>query len=255
MSDSGSAESPSRNRPHWLVVGLAAIGLCALVGFVLLLFGLGVFGGDFGGRREPAKVADVAGRATFVVGQVSELDGTDLVRIDIMADRSDRISASSYGSGSGTPDRLRNILLLDKGEGTTRPILPNNERLIVSSRFLPAQADRAGTSDDGMVREIEGARDVSPALPPAYYLLTIRSADARTGSGDAEPSNEIDLLVGTLATGRQGIVMRGIDAVESSWMQSATQLGLVVRDDLALHYRVIDIPTLRVVTSRRIEIG
>ncbi len=237
-----------------LVVGLAAIGTLALVSFLLLLFGLGMSGSGFDERQAPAKVADVASQTTFVVGQVSELNGTDLVRIDIMADRSDRISASPY-SGAGEPDRLRNILLLDKSNGTTRLILPDNERLIVSSSFLPAQASRAGTPDDDIVMEIEGGRHVPATLPPAHYLLTIRSAGLRPRTGDGKPSQKIDLLVGTLGTGRQGIVMRGINAVEASWMQSGTQLGLVVRDNLALYYRVIDIPTLRAVTSRPIAIG
>jgi hypothetical protein len=81
--------------------------------------------------------------------------------------------------------------------------------------------------------------------PAAYYLLVLEQ-----GRG----SDLQQVLVGTLAGGRQGVVMEGIDGVDTVWMQSPTQIGLVVRERLGLYYRIVDIPSLKVVQSRRIVI-
>jgi len=61
-------------------------------------------------------------------------------------------------------------------------------------------------------------------------------------------------LVGSLAGPAQGFVMQGIDGVDAIWMQSATQIGLLVRERRNLFYRIVDIPSRRVVLSRRITI-
>lgn len=222
------------------MIGLATVGLCGLLGIILIL-GLGIFGGAFGGGPEPAKVADQTGRTIFIIEQVQGLNGTDLVRMDIAAAQSEQNPYGSLSSGGGGND-VRNILLLDKANGTTRTLLPDNSRRIASSLFLPARADRAGDARTPSHPEV--GRDDEP--PPAYYLLTVEPADRRRG---------LDVLVGALANSRQAIVLRGIDSVETSWMQSPTEVGLIVRKNLSLHYRIIDIPNLRVVTSRPIKVG
>jgi hypothetical protein len=48
--------------------------------------------------------------------------------------------------------------------------------------------------------------------------------------------------------------MQGIDGVDTIWMKSATQIGLIVRERLGLYYRIVDVPSLKVVQSKRIEI-
>jgi hypothetical protein len=81
--------------------------------------------------------------------------------------------------------------------------------------------------------------------PPAYFALLV-----------AQPArhDRFDLLIGALAGGEQHYVMQNLEGVDSVWMQSPTRIGFIVREQLNLYYRIVDIPTLRVVQSRRIAI-
>lgn len=233
MSADPPGAGAARRTPHWLVIGLATVGVLAVF-FTALLLAFGFLGLGFGGGEEPARVADKRGETIFVIGQVQTLAGTDLVRMDIAAGRSED-PYGSIGSGSGGQD-VRNILLLDRTTGASRKLLPDNSRHIEDVRFLAARADKAASPDTGKADD----------APPAYYLLTIRAAGKGRGK---------DVLVGALASARQAFVMRGIAGIETSWMQSPTQIGLIVRENLSLHYRIVDIPTLRVVTSRPVQVG
>jgi hypothetical protein len=235
-----SADSPStRPGTHWLIWLFAAVGLLgllAIIALAALILGIGR------GERQPA--AQVAGERKTIVFTVSapqEVPGTNYVQISV--------NASGGGGGSspyssGTDDR-RNILLIDKMSGASRRILPDNARRITDSRFLPAKPQLVdGTPEDEALLAAAGDGGAKPE-PAVYYLLELERADR---------SGPRDVLVGTIASGRQGFVMEGIDGVDTVWMQSATRVALIVRERLGLYYRVVDIPSLRVVESRPIEI-
>jgi hypothetical protein len=192
------------------------------------------------GPRRPARVVAETPARNVTVRQASPLPGTNLVRIDIAAG-SDR---PGYGSLSRGLDDLRNILLLDRTSGDVRRLLPDNNRRIAASYFLPARADVTAPSPGELitVRE-EGSEEDMP--PPAYFALLV-----------TQPNQEdrFDLLVGTLAGPETGYVMRGLEGIDSVWMQSPTRAGLVVRERMNLYYRIVDIPARRVILSRRIAI-
>ena len=90
-----------------------------------------------------------------------------------------------------------------------------------------------------------GSGPADEANPAAYYLLEV----VREGNRNAE-----DVLVGRLADGRQSVVMAGIDGIDLTWMDSPTRIGLIVREKLRLYYRIVDVPSLKMVESRPIGI-
>jgi hypothetical protein len=233
-----SAESSSRlPRAHWVVWLLAAVGLIGIVATLSLAAFL--LAGE--PRYQPAKVAGAKEEITFTVDSARELPGTNLIQLDVNA--SQGLGGSSAYSRGG--DDRRNILLIDRTSGASRRILPDNERHIDTARFLPAGAEAANRGANGA--GLDGTAAAGGEEPPAaYYLLAV---DQR-----GQPERK-DVLVGTLADARQGWVMRGIDGIDTVWMHSPTQIGLLVRERLGLYYRIVDIPALKVVQSRRIEIG
>ena len=172
----------------------------------------------------------------LVVRMARPLTGTNLVRIDIGINSPDM---GSFGSSYGSTNDRRNILLLDRTSGAARRLLPDNERRIETAHFLPAQANY---SPDSQEEAISSGAD---APPPAYFVLLV----ARAGQRD-----RFDLLVGSLAGPEQAFVLREMEGLDGLWMQSPTQLGLLVRERQALFYRIVDLPTLRIVQSRRIAI-
>ena len=229
-----SAEAgPRLPRAHWLVWVFAVVGLIgilAIIALTAMLF-------NVGRPYQPAKVAGAKPETVFTLGSPDELIGTNLIRIDIRAQDS-RGGSSSY---SGRDD-TRNVLLLDKVTGASRKLLLDNSRHIDQTRFLPAKAGLVANDDDALM----GVGTETPSHPPpAYYVLTV----TRDGSEGAR-----DILVGSLSGGRQAYVMRGVDGVDSMWMQSPTQIGFLVRERLGLYYRIVDIPTLKVTVSRRVAI-
>ena len=229
-----SAEAPAPappSRPHWIVWLFAGVGLAGLLAFILLVAMISSPFAD----RQPAKVAGKTSDETFTVGSVRSVPGTDLLQMEIAASR-----ASGGGSYSRRGSDVRNILLLDRKTGASRRILPDNRRRIADSWFLPAQSEAAGDRDD-MLSDPEDDR----RGPAAYYLLLVD----HPGNPDLQ-----DVLVGRLADSRQGFVMTAIDGLDSTWMDSPTRLGLIVRERLRLHYRIVDIPSLKVVESRPIVI-
>lgn len=226
-------------RAHWVVWLFAAVGLIGLVCVI------GLFALMLGFRRdfEPAKVASETKHETvFTLSAAQEVQGTNLLRFDVEV--SGRSSGSSPYSAGGRSDQ-RNLLLVDRTTGVSRRILPDNERRISEVRFLPAIAelvDQGGGSD----LTVDRSGEADSVAPAAYYLIELERADR---------SDLKDVLVGTLAGGRQSLVMAEIDGIDSVWMQSPTLIGLIVRERLGLYYRVVDIASLKVIRSRRIEIG
>ncbi|HYD38783.1 MAG TPA: hypothetical protein VEA60_14285 [Allosphingosinicella sp.] len=236
MSVESQAASPRpRPRVHWIVWLFALVGLAGILAFIFLV----VMVGRVHQPYQPAKVAGTKAEETFTVGNIRRLPGTALLQMDIAASDG---GGSAY-SGGGERD-VRNILLLDRRTGASRRILPDNRRHVRQSVFLPAEAEdeQPATGDELLPGDPDRGRQSSPA---AYYLLQV----AQLGNRDLE-----DVLVGRLADGEQAYVMTGIDGVDSTWMDSPTRLGLIVRERLGLYYRIVDIASLKVVESRRIVI-
>ncbi|HEU0097932.1 MAG TPA: hypothetical protein VFQ67_04070 [Allosphingosinicella sp.] len=229
------AASPPPPRAHWIVWLFAIVGLLGLLAFILVV----ALALAPSGRYQPAKVAGKKPEETFTVGSAYPLKGTDLIRMDIAA------SDGRGGSYGGSRADIRNILLLDRRTGTSRRLLPDNSRRIAHSGFFPALADGGDSDPDLDLLPGEPAADGAKSRPAAYYLLRLEQARNR----DLQ-----DIVAGRLADGRQAVVMTGIDGIDSAWMDSPTRLGLIVRDKLRLHYRIVDMASLRVVENRPIAI-
>jgi hypothetical protein len=225
------AVAPRRSRVHWIVWLFALVGLAGILAIIVLAVKVS----SAFDRYEPAKVAGTKAEETFTVQSVQALSGTDLLQMEIG-------TPAPAGSYSGGGSDLRNILLLDRKTGASRRLLPDNSRRIRQSRFLPARAEPGAAPADALLTD---ARTAEERVPPAYYLLEV--ADDRDGG-------PVDVLIGRLADGRQAVVMTGIDGVDLSWMDSPTRIGLIVREKLRLSYRIVDIPSLKVVENRPIAI-
>ena len=224
-------------RPHWVILLFAVAGMLGTV-LVAVLVAIFIFAGGRSG--EPTEVAGKAAETVFTIGQPQLLAGTSLIEMDV--------SASHGGSGnpySGRGQDTRNILLIDKKSGAGRRLLPDNDHHIEPARFLSAKSDlpEKAPGDDVVDAPPDRPGGTAPVSPVAYYVLDVDRPDSRH-----------DILVGALSSGRQQVVMQGIDGIDGVWMQSPTQIGFIVRDRLKLFYRVIDIRPLKVVQSRRIAI-
>ena len=209
----------------------AAIGLLAVLGFGAYLLAL-----TTAERRAPAKVEAKGAKQVFAVAEVNPLHGTNLTEILIATDGSISPGDGSYSRASAD---ARNVILLDKASGANRKLLPDNGRQIIERIYLPAAA---GASSDENVQLVDAAgKKVDPPL--AYYLLRVRAAEGKE-----------DVLVGNLATGRQAYLLTGLDGVDKVWMQSATRVALLMRQGRKLHYRAIEVPDLKIVAARPVEI-
>ncbi len=215
----------------WLFAGLGVIGVVAIIFLALAVY-------DVGRPYRPAKVADEKQQTVLTVGKPQAVHGTNLFEMDVAASES---GPGSFSGGRGGD--VRNILLVDRATGASRRLLPDNLHHIVQSGFYPAASQLSERSEESdPITDVDGGEGKAPA---AYYLLALRRDD--------DPQRQ-DLLIGVLATGKQGIVMRGIDGVDQHWMMSPTQMGLIVRERLGLYYRVVDIPSFRVIVSKPIAI-
>lgn len=233
----GDAVQPAaKPRWRWLVWLFAALGVAAAIALVYLAV---VVSGSFRSRQPAIVAARGAESEPLEVGEARALPGTNLIAIEIRTVG----GSKGVGSGSYSGNDLRNVLLLDRATGASRRILPDNATRIANLAYFPARANGARS-----VPAYDLADEFDRDSAPAYYLLTF---ERRLENGE----RVLDLLVGTLADGRQGVVMRGLAGLEHSAMLDATRLGVVVREGTALHYRVIDIPALKTIESHPIEIG
>lgn len=235
MSDNAVPSATGSGFSKWTIRIMAAVGVLgclALIAIALMAFGIT----RGGGRYQPAKVEAGDAREVFTVGNVGAIPGTNLIRLDVWAARS---RGSSYSGGSR--DDQRNVILFNSSTGESRRILPDNKRRIDESWLLPS--DRNRSPADQLEALADGAADAT--IPPAWYVLLV----------DQPGENGLDdLLVGSIATGNQAYVMTGIDGVDSIWTPDATHIAAIVRDKRKLFYRVIDMTTLKVSTSRPIAI-
>lgn len=238
-AEAAAAKAPRRT--SWIVWAFATVGVAGVLAFVVLV---AMLAHSPGYAPREAKVAAAKG-AVLTVVHSGEVEGTGLIRLDV-AERDEGGGSSSY---SGREAIVRNIVLLDRADGSTRRLLPDNSRTIRHSAFLPAEAEPAseGVGEARMVATgAAAAAAEKETAPAAYFVLTLAHA------GDDSLN---DVVVGRLVDGAKAAAMRGIDGVDSNWMQSPTRMGFIVREKLALYYRVVDMQTLKVVESRRIEIG
>jgi hypothetical protein len=235
-----AAEPAARSRTRWFMWPFAALGVATAIAIIWLAVELsGVFP-----VHQPAIVAaDHAADEALEVGSVTPLAGTSLIAIEIRAVGNGRNSMAYSGSAYGND--TRNLLFLDRKTGTSRRVMATNATRIGDIEYLPAAPQGASHPSQEVGAEDDGD---APNAPPAYYLMTV---EHKLNNGDSV----YDLLVGTLATGKQAIVMSGLSGLDQSGMIDATRLGVVVREGKALYYRVIDVPALKQIESHKIEIG
>ncbi|HEY0623355.1 hypothetical protein [Sphingomonas sp.] len=227
----------------WVFAGVGLLAALAVIWLALMVAGIGGHYRD----REPAKVAVEGEAEPFSVQDVRDVHGTGLVQIAIGIPGRGGGKIASSGSSSYEFDH-RNLILLDKATGTSRRLLADNHRRIVEFRFLPASTaiDGADRPAEEYLVEVDGeASDKKVKPPAAYYVLAVRQAG----------SMRQDVLVGNIADGRQDFLLKNIDGVDRMWMLSPTRLALVVREGMKVHYKVIDVPALKLVLSRPVEIG
>lgn len=246
MSDSPSPESPKPWRPSFggqfgaLAIGaLAMIG--AIVGLLAIVMAVAMFYDGRRHREAPAQVEAKAANEVFAVSEVTPLRGINLTEIVIATENSIGRGGGSYSAGE--PADERNVILLDKASGASRKLLPDNSRRIIERQYLAgAIGDAAVVKAD--TYEVAGAQEQKAPEPPfAYYLLRVRAKDGKE-----------DVLVGDLATGRQAFLLTGLDGVDKVWMQSPTRVALLMRQGRKLQYRAIEIPALKVVVAKPVEI-
>lgn len=248
------ADQATEKRPtgRWLIWLFAGVGVLAALAIIWLAAMAAIFSMRMGGERaEPAQVAAKEPKQSYSVQQVDRVRGTTLLAIAIgVGTGQSSASEDPYGSSSsrGASDQ-RNLILLDKPTGANRRLLPGNDRSILDVTFLPAaptlergHAQRAVTEAE----EAESDAKTKTTPPPmAYYAVVVRQKDGKLQ----------DVLIGSLASGAQAWVLTGIDGIDRMWMITPTRLGLLLRQGMKLQYRVIDIPALKTVAARPVDIG
>lgn len=239
-SEGGVTERAAGNRAHWLVWLFAVVGLCGVVAMIVIAAAISQIGR--GRDREPAPIAAKDPGERFAIASVDQLPGTNLAQVVIATERSiGSAGGSSYSPRGGSLDE-RNLLLLDKATGISRKVLADNGRQIVARHMLPAVA--GVWQHDDQLETMADAEGKARTLPVSYYLLRIRAP----GGGPE------DVLLGDLRTGRQGFILKGIDGVDRIWMQTPTRVAMLMRQGRKLQYRAFEIPELKLVALRPIEI-
>lgn len=248
MSVDAPEPTPRPKALRLLTWGFAALGVVAAIAMIFLAVTFAGFMAKIPNRAQP-QLKTAKNTEAYRVEDMKAVRGTEWLAIEIGT-----TDGSSAGFSSGTRHAAdqRNLVLLDRRSGDSRRILMDNSRHIDRTAFFPASSTddaEADTGDDdtSVVDAVANTpTDKRPPPPPfAYYLLAVKQAH-----GDGQ-----DLLIGTLATGQQTFVMKGVDRIERMWMLTPTRLALILSERGTLFYRVVDIPALKVVTSRQIEIG
>lgn len=224
----------------WIFAGVGLLAAIAVIWLAMMVAGVG--GWDRARRDAPVAVKGQAN--PFSVQDVRDVRGTGLVQLAIGIPG--RVGKVASSVGRYDFDH-RNLILLDKATGASRKLLTSNDRSIMEFRFLPAVAaiDGAQRRGDEYMEEGPDEPDGKRVPPAAYYVLAVAQAD-RTKQ---------DVLVGNIADGRQAFVLKSIDGIDRMWMLTPTRLAMVVRKGMAVHYKVIDVPALKIVLARPVEIG
>jgi hypothetical protein len=230
---------PAGRTGRWVIWSFAALGVVAAISVIFLAVMVFSFTAE---RGAPAQVAGKTASEQYSVQGVEEIDGTNLFKVEI------GIGDRGGGSYSSRGVDLRNLILLDKSTGANRRLLPGNDRHVVDTTFLPAAATGGAF---GVATEVTESTDTpagtkkAPPPPMAYYVVEVRQKEGVLQ----------DVLVGNLAGGSQAWLLTGIDGADKMWMISPTRLGMLLRQGMKLQYRVIDIPTLKIVTATAVDIG
>jgi hypothetical protein len=221
----------------WIFAGIGLLFAAAVIFIAVNLLAWTSHGG-----RDAAPIeARGAAQEAYAVAEVNPLVGTGINEIVIATEASIGRGGGYSSRGKGADER--NVVLLDKATGASRKLLADNRRQIAARYYLPALAGpEEPTTEDYLVAGADGKQEKPPR---AYYVLRVQATDGKSE----------DVLIGDLKTGHQAFVLTGIDGVDRLWMQSPTRLGLLMRQGRKLHYRAIDIPTLKVVAAQPVDIG
>jgi hypothetical protein len=232
---------------QWLTWIFAAVGLLGVLAVIYLAI---MINGSFN-QPKRAPVVAANGKEIFEVGRIQPLSGSNIIAVNINADDEKNEYGSTGISKSASSGDQRNILFIDKINGNSSRLFPDNSNRIVDVTYLSAIPQAfVGTgqnaADLATAAAVEYASQDTDA-PVAYYLLEIAEIKGQ--------SNPISILVGTLASRKQAVVMKNITSVENHWMLSKTELGLLVREKQELYFKVVNIPDLKMTKSVKIEIG
>jgi len=200
-------------------------------------------------RQRPAEeVKAQKGTETFRVESVESVQGQDLFAIIVAAANQDGGSISYTKSTRSI--HQRNIILMNRSTGATRRIFPNNQHRMLGYRFLPS-GEGATNFDDTSVTVVDHDSDYRSQKNAVALFYAVQISDVNEHDG-LPPTRS--LLIGTIATAKQGIVLSGVDGIEQMWMAKPNQLGLLVREKMRLIYHIIDIPTLKIVATRPVDV-
>jgi hypothetical protein len=232
---------------QWLTWIFAAVGLLGV--FAVIYLAIMINGSFYEAKTAPVVAAD--GKEVFEIGEIQPLAGSNIVAVNINADdEGNRYGSAGISKGSSSGDQ-RNILFIDKITGNSSRLFPDNSNRIVDVTYLSAMPQAfAGTGQNLAAMTAAAAVEYTSQdtdAPVAYYLLEIAEIKGQ--------SSPISILVGTLASRKQAIVMKNITSVENHWMLSKTELGLLVREKQELYFKVVNIPDLKMTKSVKIEIG
>lgn len=225
---------------NWLVWLFAAIGLAAALAVIFIAISVARIGS--GSRSDPKPIEARNPEQRFAVAETDAIPGTDLAQIVIATEASLADGQDSYSySKRGHPDE-RNVILLDQSSGASRKLLPGNDRHILARYMLPAVAGASKGDGDWFTMPGPDGKEITP--PIAYYVLRVRVPKSQTE----------DVLIGNIASGRQDFVLKGVDGVDRIWMQTPTRVAMLLRQQRKLHYRAFEVPELKLVVSRPVEI-
>ncbi|MEG3146385.1 hypothetical protein U1839_17165 [Sphingomonas sp. RT2P30] len=198
---------------------IAAFGIVGILAAVAVLVAVlidvqsrfaphGVFRGDR--PRSEAVSGDVP---TFT--KQERVEGTPFLAMTIGAKNPDG-SLAMVGSSRSGDQAERNVLLLDLRNGDTRYVLPNNDRPLVQWDVLSS----AGPDGKSVGR--------------AYVALV----------GNAG-SSKYDVLIGTVATGKQLWAARGVTALDVPNLVDDGTIGFVVWNGNAASYHLYGLDDLK----------
>ncbi len=222
----------------WLFAALGVLGACATILIVLLIVWSSV-------RPHPQPIIQsVRDAETYAVSDVEGVTGRDMVAIEIV-----RVSAHDHGIYSSYKENdIRNIILLNQSTGLSRRLLPDNKRFVFAHKFLAAVSDFESGEP---ARSVAGPLGRPSAAGPAvYYALEISDNNVRDGKSATH-----SLVVGSLDTGQNGVVLSGVQDISDMWMVDPKHLGVIVSQDEALSYRIVDLSAMRVTRSTPVNVG
>lgn len=225
MSADGAAPARRGTFGKWVIRGLAAIGVLGCLGLIFLTASLI---GLFHHRDQPAKVAAATTAEIFTIGEVTRVDGSTFVKMNVLA------ANSGGGSYSRSRDDWRNVVLFDTATGKSRRLLPDNNRRIIDMEFLSNIAPKEPLGPSGAT--VSGPTDQRRTVARYYYLLVEQPGDRGLQ----------DLLIGDVAGNRRSYVLTGIDGIDWTTMSDPTHLDVLLRQGRKLFFRKIDMETFTV---------